>query len=351
MSNGKRLGFFTRLLGGLPARERYADAIRQIQRAEELGFETAWIAQHHFNPDEGGLPAPLVFLAQVGALTSRIRLGTGIITLPMEMALRVAEDCAVLDTLLDGRLEVGFGPGGTPGSFAAFGLDFADRRQIYDRNLALIRAAWQGETLPGDNRIWPSAPELGARIWQATFSVEGAIRAGQAGDGLMLSRTQPRPEGQETQPLWHIQMPLVEAYLAHLPPGCPPRIMASRSIYVAEDAGVARAHTARGLRHAAARIGGARFRNLDRLTTDDLIQRFDQHVGTPDQVIASLGADPVLDHATDIAMQLHSADPPHGDTIRAIELFAQDVAPALNWRPYPAVRASTSSAQSRAAAI
>lgn len=86
----KRIGFFTRLLDKAPAAERYRLATEQIQHAEALGFDSAWVAQHHFHEKEGGLPSPLVFLAHVGAHTHHIRLGTGIITLPMENAVRVA---------------------------------------------------------------------------------------------------------------------------------------------------------------------------------------------------------------------------------------------------------------------
>jgi alkanesulfonate monooxygenase SsuD/methylene tetrahydromethanopterin reductase-like flavin-dependent oxidoreductase (luciferase family) len=78
-----RLGFFTRLLDRAGAAERYRLAIAQIVHAERCGFDSAWIAQHHFHEDEGGLPAPFVFLAQAAAQTTRIRLGTGIITLPL----------------------------------------------------------------------------------------------------------------------------------------------------------------------------------------------------------------------------------------------------------------------------
>ncbi|VTN08786.1 Alkanal monooxygenase alpha chain [Raoultella terrigena] len=113
----KRLGFFTRLLDDAAPKERYRLATEQIRHAERLGFDSAWIAQHHFHEHEGGLPSPLVFLAHAAAHTERIRLGTAIITLPMEDPLRVAEDAAVLDLLADGRLEVGFGSGGTPTSF------------------------------------------------------------------------------------------------------------------------------------------------------------------------------------------------------------------------------------------
>ena len=97
-----RLGFFTRLLDRTDAAERYRLAIAQMVHAESCGFDSAWVAQHHFHEDEGGLPAPFVFLSQVAAQTTRIRLGTGIVTLPLELPIRVAEDAAVLDLMCGG---------------------------------------------------------------------------------------------------------------------------------------------------------------------------------------------------------------------------------------------------------
>src|SRR6202789_1804816 len=90
----RRLGFFTRLLDQAAAGERYRLATEQIVHAERLGFDSAWVAQHHFDGDEGGLPAPFVFLAHVAAHTSRIRLGTGIVTLPLEEPARRAGEAA-----------------------------------------------------------------------------------------------------------------------------------------------------------------------------------------------------------------------------------------------------------------
>src|ERR1700728_5400155 len=137
----RRLGFFTRLLDQATAGERYRLAAEQIVHAERHGFDSAWVAQHHFDGDEGGLPAPFVFLAHVAARTCRIRLGTGIVTLPLEEPVRVAEDAEVFDLISNCRLELGVGSGGTPSSFAAFGLDSADRANVFDQHLATLRAA------------------------------------------------------------------------------------------------------------------------------------------------------------------------------------------------------------------
>jgi hypothetical protein len=103
----QHLAFFTRLLDAAPAAERYRLAAEQIAHAEQLGFDAAWVAQHHFHEHEGGLPSPFVFLGHLAARTSRIRLGTGIVTLPLELPVRVAEDAIVLDLLSAGRLELG----------------------------------------------------------------------------------------------------------------------------------------------------------------------------------------------------------------------------------------------------
>ena len=140
----RRLGFFTRLLDLADAAERYRLATAQIIHAERFGFDSVGVAQHHFHEDEGGLPGPLVFLAQVAAQTSRNRLGTAIVTLPLELPIRVAEDAAVLDLMSGGRLEVGVGPGGNLSAFEAFGRDSAERGTLLAAHLQVLRDAGQG---------------------------------------------------------------------------------------------------------------------------------------------------------------------------------------------------------------
>ncbi len=329
----KRLGFFTRLLDQTTAAERYRLATEQIVHAEKHGFDSAWIAQHHFHEGEGGLPAPFVFLAHAAAHTSRIRLGTGIVTLPLELPIRVAEDAVVTDLLSGGRLEVGVGPGGNLTAFTAFGLDSNDRHKLFDSHLETLKIAWAGRELDGGDKLYPSSAGLVDRIWQATFTVSGARRAGAAGDGLMLSRTQPRPPEAPQASLADIQNPMLDAYLEALPKGCEPRILASRTVFVADDHDEAMRLAEVGLsrmRHRLAATGNLTSGSL----VGDLIAAMDVHIGTPDEVIASLQTDSTLQRATDLTMQVHSIDPPHPYILRSIELFAGKVAPALGWTPH-----------------
>ncbi|MFL5027599.1 MAG: LLM class flavin-dependent oxidoreductase, partial [Microvirga sp.] len=252
------------------------------------------------------------------------------ITLPLENPIRVAEDAVVLDLLSGGRLEVGVGTGGTPSSFTAFGLDSTNRSEIYDRNLAIVRDAWDGRPLEGGDSIYPAAPGLNDRVWQATFSVGGGIRAGKAGDGLMLSRTQPRPKDAPRASLPDIQHPIIDAYLEALPEGREPRIVASRSLFVADSREEALRLAEKGLRRVVADFA-AKGHVIPGDTLVDIIAALDTHVGTPQDVIESLSRDTTLPRVTDLVFQVHSIDPPHEYILRSIELIASEVAPALGW--------------------
>lgn len=329
-----RLGVFTRLLDETTPGVRYRNALEQIERAEGLGYNSAWVAQHHFHAAEGGLPAPAVFLAAAAARTSRIRLGFGIITLPLEHPLRVAEDLAVLDEISGGRVEVGFGTGGTLSSFRAFGFDAANRREIYADHLKVVTDAWSGKDI-GDpeNQLYPPAPTLLQRQWEATFSAEGAARGGANGSGLMLSRTQPRPEGNPDATIWEIQESVVDAYLDALPSGVAPRIAASRTVFVADDEATALREAERGLRRFAVggKGGGGLWGLRPEASLEELLARTDSVVGTPEQVAEKLAKDTIISRATDLLVQVHSIDPVHELVLRSHELLARVVAPGLGW--------------------
>jgi alkanesulfonate monooxygenase SsuD/methylene tetrahydromethanopterin reductase-like flavin-dependent oxidoreductase (luciferase family) len=161
--------------------------------------------------------------------------------------------------------------------------------------------------------------------------VSGGARAGKAGDGLLLSRTQPRPSEAPHATLAEIQHPIIDAYLAALPPGCGPRIMASRSVFAADDRREALRLADIGLRGQLDKfIASGHAAPGDALS--DMIAAFDVHVGTADDVVASLQTDSTLERVTDLVFQVHSVDPPHPFILRSIELVAEKVAPALGWK-------------------
>ncbi|MFE1645940.1 putative FMN-dependent luciferase-like monooxygenase [Microbacterium sp. P01] len=335
MTTSPRVGFFTRVLDQASAADRYRFAIEQIEQAERVGFASAWLAQHHFHEQEGGLPSPFVLLAAAAQRTSRIALGTAVVTLPLDDPLRVAEDATVLDALSGGRVQLGLATGGTPSSFDAFGRSFDDRRQVFTDHFEVLLDALGGRGIRGtEHAIYPYATDLDRRIWQATFSVEGGVRAAERGDGLLLSRTQPRPDRNRDIPLHDVQVPVVEGYLAHLADGVQPRILASRTALVVdeENRGKVVDHVGEALHKLAATFVGV---EPGELSIDELFRVTDTHVGTVDEVVASLGADRTIDQVTDVSFQVHSIDAPHEWTLRSIELIATEVAPRLGWSVGP----------------
>lgn len=149
-----------------------------------------------------------------------------------------------------------------------------------------------------------------------------------AGHGLMLSRTQPRPSGEPRLPLDAIQNPIIDAYLSALPDGVAPRILASRTAFVADSHAHALQVAEPGLRKQATQHRAAGH-TIEGDSVTDYLQQLDAHVGDPEHVIASLAQDSVLVRATDISFQVHSVEPSHRDTLRSIELIAQHIAPHI----------------------
>lgn len=329
-----RIGFFTRLLDeGTPA-QRYRWALEQIQHAERHGFATAWVAQHHFDADEGGLPTPWPLLGAATQLTERIRLGTAVVTLPHENAVRTAEDAAVLDTLANGRFEFGIAAGASPENLDAMGYTNTNARELFTDKLAVLRAALAGESLGEAGKVLhPPAASLNQRIWQATFSTNGASRAAHAGDGLMLSRIQPGAEVGEL--VGDLQMPIIETYRRELRAGLEPRILASRTAVVIDEP-----NRTPALRHLRTRVAALAERSLrkngepisaDELNDAELLRYTGTYFGTPDEVAEQLAGDQAANAATEVSFQVHSLDPGHEITLRSLELLGTEVAPALGW--------------------
>ena len=229
-----RLGFLTHLHVGDDATHSYRIALELFEAADALGYDSGWVAQHHFLNGGGRLPSTLTFLAAAAQRTRRIQLGTAIIILPLEDPIRVAEDAAVVDALSGGRLQLGVGTGGDPLTFAALGRDLASRRDRYANSVRALRSALDGEPINAtEARLYPPAPTLSSRIWESTLGIESGARIGHSGNGLLLART----AFMSNDPTDHAQLPVAEGYLAaHREHVHAPRIGLSRAVYPATTA-------------------------------------------------------------------------------------------------------------------
>lgn len=126
------------------SRDRYQELARLAEAADVAGLRTFWVAEHHFQ-SAGVDPAPPVLLAYLAARTRRIRLGPMVSVLPFHTPIELAEQYALLDRLLGGRLELGVGSGYIGLELEGFGVSEETRRSRFDGALAVMRSAWAGE--------------------------------------------------------------------------------------------------------------------------------------------------------------------------------------------------------------
>src|SRR5215510_12328336 len=129
------------------AATRYQETMEQIVYAEELGFDAAWLAELHFNPQFSIMPAPLLVAAALAQRTTRIRLGTAVVLLPLQHPLRTAEEAAVVDLLSQGRLELGVGRGMIAIHFRGFNVPREESRDGFEEALTILRRACVQETV------------------------------------------------------------------------------------------------------------------------------------------------------------------------------------------------------------
>lgn len=344
-----RLGFFTQVHGeqGRSARETYAELIDTVVAAEELGFESVWVGQHHFGKDR--LASPLVLFAALAERTNRIELGTAVVTLPLEDPVRLAEDAATIYELSGGRLNLGIGTGGGDAeSFSAFGLDLEDRRGLYDAKLGKLHALLEGESLTGADdprRLYPPAVGLRDRLWQSVGTPERAATAAAHGDGLLLGTFADHP--------LHDQRAKIDAYRqawngAQSDSDGEPRVAAMRFTYVGESR-TAIEHQVENELNAFREFADSYKPELADLDTHQYLRRVTRY-GTVADVIGDLRDDPALIGQVTHFLPTVGLYPAAGNgtpgadlDIRRLEVFAREIAPALGWVP-PDVAPNTQTA-------
>jgi alkanesulfonate monooxygenase SsuD/methylene tetrahydromethanopterin reductase-like flavin-dependent oxidoreductase (luciferase family) len=372
-----RLGFFTQVPSPAdqPAKKTYEELVESIVAAEEIGYDSVWIGQHHFSPEDGSVPSPLIVLATAAARTKRIHLGTAVIALPFEHPIRLAEDLSVLDEISGGRLQVGLGGArGDLQAFNAFGVEFSARHEIFDRNLGILQhlleqrsftefaqtadirlndtrtplertppaqlsasdsvAGQQAEADLEPKRLFPSVPNLRRRLWQTASSEDRARKIARNGNGLLI--------GAFHDHVIHHQLRFVVGYLEEwlVLNGSleEARVGAQRFTFHGESAeAIADAlaphvtSTQRGLE--------TRFPQLGSLSPKEYLKSV-ARTGSSQDIAQQLLVDPaLLGFVTDffpttgLFPSVREGTSGADLNVERLRLFAEDIAPELGWKP------------------
>jgi alkanesulfonate monooxygenase SsuD/methylene tetrahydromethanopterin reductase-like flavin-dependent oxidoreductase (luciferase family) len=108
----------------------FADTRKMVEAAEDIGFNVAWFAEHHF-ANYSSSCSPLMMAAYAAGWTKRIKLGTAVIVLPLYHPLRVAQEIAMLDLQSEGRAVIGVGTGYQQFEFDRFRVNIQDKNDIF----------------------------------------------------------------------------------------------------------------------------------------------------------------------------------------------------------------------------
>lgn len=184
------------------------------QGAEDAGIESLWTVEHVVVPagyesaypysadgrmpggETAPIPDPLAWLAYMAGITSTVRLATGVLILPQRNPVILAKECATIDVLSGGRLELGIGIGWLAEEFAAIGVPFDERVDRTEEHVAAMRALWSAdETFDGRFTTFSKArsnpkpvQEGGVPIVVGGHTKAAARRAGRIGNGFFPAR-------------------------------------------------------------------------------------------------------------------------------------------------------------------
>jgi alkanesulfonate monooxygenase SsuD/methylene tetrahydromethanopterin reductase-like flavin-dependent oxidoreductase (luciferase family) len=343
-----RLGFNTRV--SFPTGEAgrgLREGIELFRTAEELGYQSGWAYQRHF---DNYLSSPIPFFAAAGQHTSRITLGSAVIPARYQEPILLAEAAGTADLLTGGRLQLAFSSG-TDTWEDVFGTVDTDARTEGQRRLALFLAGVAGETIhtvaapkgiggpPAGTelKVTPHSPGLRDRIWYGSGSVASAVTAARQGLRLITGTIlHDVPAGVSFS---DHQAHLIGAYreawaAAHGTP--PPPVAVAASVLPGTTAALRETYAAYDLERrthgpAASRPRGALRQTLSADLPPGIVMSPVYH-GDPDAVTAAVLADPGLSVADELVLFL---PPAFGltENVRLLGDLARTVAPALEWTP------------------
>lgn len=173
----------------------YREAIARCVAAEQAGFDSVWVSEHHFL-DDGYMPSLLVLCAAIAQATEHVEIGTAVLLAPLIDPLRLAEDAATVDLISGGRLTLGLGAGWRQEEFDVFGVPLERRAARMRETVTVLRGAWGEGPFSHDGKEYSYAnvnvtpkPARPIPIWLGGFSPPAMKRAGRIADGFVGSST------------------------------------------------------------------------------------------------------------------------------------------------------------------
>ena len=193
-----KFGIFS--LSQVPDLNRVVDAFDEdlgyFERAEELGFDSVWIAEHLFST-YGLVTSTQVYAAAIAQRTKRVRIGMAVCAIPFNHPLRTASDYALVDVLSHGRLDFGVGRAYQPHEFVGLGLPMDQSRAMLAEGLDIVLKSWTQEKVSYKGKYWtiPEPVEVLPKpvqkphppVYQATISPESFEQAARGGFNLQMA--------------------------------------------------------------------------------------------------------------------------------------------------------------------
>jgi len=175
----------------------FKDYIDYVIEAEQLGYESAFIVEHHFT-GFGQVSATLNLLTWIGAKTSAIRLGTAVIVLPWHNPVLLAEQAATVDLLSGGRLDFGIGKGYRHNEFASFRIPMEEAQDRFEEAIDIITWSWvSNERFDVRGKYWsfdnivvepPTVQRPHPPFWQGAGHPDSIRRVAARGHHLLLDQ-------------------------------------------------------------------------------------------------------------------------------------------------------------------
>lgn len=311
----------------------YREALEEVTRAEELGFDSVWMEEHH-SVTNHYWPSPLTVLAGFATRTSRMTLGTDIVVAAFHHPVRLAEDVAMLDVMSGGRFVLGIAIGYKPDEFALYGVDLEKRGARFEEQLAIMQGLWTQEQIEFKGTYYTLQGRLEPKpvqqphppVWIGGWGDITLRRAATLADNWI-----PGPTADLKRLLAGRKQFLERRTAAGR--SAPAEWPLTRDVIIAESDKRARELAEEHIMVAYRReyAGGWRHPFIDSSIATDLERLMEDRfiIGGPEQCIAKIRRFVEQYGMTHLICRMFFPGMPHAHIMRGIELIAREVMPAF----------------------